>query len=504
MSAYYSKIGLLAILSLSSQCISFGQVKKDTLSLSLQEAISIAQDSSLEAFIMENNLIASYWQYKNYQAAKLPAIGLNTLPFTFNRNISQQFDITDNSFRYFETQNLNSYLQLSMTQNLPFSGGSLNLDSDVGRLVNFGDLENTQFSATQIRIALRQPLFAYNQFKWDKKLEPLRYQKAKLNYVQSAEQIALTVLNYFFDLANAELDMQIAETNMNNADTLYRIGEKRFAITAIKESELLNLKLEFLNNKTAFTQANNNYMRAAARLKSYLNLEPPKIISAGLSLEIPEIFISPEKALSVAQKNNPDFLDFQESVYQAESDVEKTKKDNRFSANLDASLGLNQRGDSFRKAYRNPLEQERLNVSIYFPIVDWGLAKGKYKLAQREMETTLISIKQKEIELEQEIIMTILEFNLKSEILQNSREAASVAKQAYEISKDRFIEGLINVNELVIQQQKRDNTRKNYMVELESFWRLYYQIRSLTLYDFYSETNLVDMMSNQINRLEFN
>ena len=120
------------------------------------------------------------------------------------------------------------------------------------------------------------------------------------------------------------------------------------------------------------------------------------------------------------------------------------------------------------------------------------------------METTLISIKQKEIELEQEIIMTILEFNLKSEILQNSREAASVAKQAYEISKDRFIEGLINVNELVIQQQKRDNTRKNYMVELESFWRLYYQIRSLTLYDFYSETNLVDMMSNQINRLEFN
>ena len=497
----YISLFIIGLVLHFNQAYGQNSSRLDTLKLSLQQTIKLAQDSSLEAFIQENQLIASQWQYKNYQASKLTTIGINTQPFTFNRSITQQFVPGENSYQYFEVQNLNSYVQLSLDQNLPFSGGTISLDSDLGRLDNFGSNSNLQYSATQVRVGYRQPLFAYNQFKWDRILEPLRFERSKLEYVQTSERIALNTLGYFFDLASAELNMKIAHQNMQNADTLYSMGQKRFDIAAIKQADLLNLRLEYLNNKTAYTQASNNYVRTASRLKSYLNLAPEVEVSTELSLIIPKVEVPPKAAMEMARENNPDFLKFQEELYQAQSLVEKTRKDNRFRANLDASFGLNQRGSTVSQAYTNPLDQQRVNVGFYIPIVDWGLAKGRYKMAQRQMQTTALSIKQREIELEQEIAMTILEFNLKAEVLKNSKEAADVAEQAYEIGKQRFIQGLSSVNDLIIQQQKRDTAQKRYFSEFQAFWRSYYLIRNLTLFDFESNASLVEGLDKILGHL---
>ena len=477
------------------------QENTDTLQLSLSQTIILAQDSSLQAYIAENNLAASYWQYKNYKTSKLPTFTLQTAPLRLNRRITQQFVFTDSTYRFFDTRNLNSDVELSANQNLNFSGGNLSVATDVSRLENFGDISNIQYSSTPIRIGLNQPLFAYNQFKWDKLLEPLRYQKARLAYIQSAEQIALTTLGYFFDLAKAEQDMQIAEINMHNADTLYRIGQRRFDIISITESELLNLRLEFLNNKTNNIQAKNSYLRAAGSLRNFLNLSSEVVIKSSLSWEMPEVFIAPERALEEARKNNPQFLNFQEETYIAESKVDQTKKNNRFSANLNASLGLNQTGETLDEAYQNPQEQQQFNVSLNIPVVDWGLRKGRYILAQRQRETTLTSLRQQENELEQEIVITVMDYNLRFESITNTEEAGKVAEKAYEISKRRFLQGLVDINALVIQQQRRDAAKSRLLNELEAFWRSYYEIRRLTLFDFQSGKSLGDSLKEVSNML---
>lgn len=484
-------ITCLATFLFLGNTVTLAQEKNDMLLLSLGEVISMAKDSSLQAFIAENTLVAANWQYKNYKTGNLPTINLSTQPFSLNRSFTQQFVPQDSSFSFFRTENLNSKINLTANQDIGMTGGRLSIGSDLSRLVNFGDISNTQYNATPIRIGINQPLFAYNVFKWNKILEPLKFERAKLTYVQSAEKIALTTLDLFFELAKSELEMKIAQVNMLNADTLYQIGKQRFAITTIKESDLLNLRLEYLNNNTAYMQAQSGYQRSSTKIKNYLNISMHQSIGTNLSLDIPLITISPEFALQQAQMNNPRFLEMKEQDYRSASDVERAKKANRFSADFNASVGLNQRAPDFDGAYRNPSEQQRFNVSLDVPLVDWGLGKGRYILAQRERETALASIKQQRNELEQEIIITVTNFNIRKESVSNSKEAATVANRAYEINKKRFIEGLTDINTLVIQQQRRDAAQKRYLSELEIFWKSYFQIRSMTLYDFENDISLV-------------
>ena len=39
-------------------------------------------------------------------------------------------------------------------------------------------------------IGYRQSLFGYNSLKWDKRIEPVRYQEAKKSYVETLELVS--------------------------------------------------------------------------------------------------------------------------------------------------------------------------------------------------------------------------------------------------------------------------------------------------------------------------
>ena len=469
----------------------------------MQGVIEQAQINSLEYFISENQLAAAYWANENYKAMRLPRANLNLNPFSYSRRISQQFDPDDQRFKYFEIQNLNSTASLSLSQNLTFSGGTVNVISDLGRLVNYGDFSNEQFSATPIQIGINQPIFGYNRFKWDKLIEPLRFEKAKLSYLKKGTDIAERALTYYFNVAAALMNKEISEKNMQRTDSLYEIGKKRFALTTIKEADLLNLRLEYLNNKTTHTQAINQLNRSKNQLLTYLNLDQDQNIKTVIPKEIPDLLIDPEAGLELAKKNNPSYKEYAERKLLANRNLDQTKKGTGIIAGINASLGLNQTAGNFQGAYSNLLDQQYVNIQLSIPLLDWGAAKGQRILAEREKEVELISIAQDEAELEQQIKTTIQEFNLKPELVRNSKEAAEVAEKVYRQYIKRFQMGLVDVNTLILQQQRKDVALRNYLNELQDFWLRYYQIRSLTLYDFIEKRDLTEELDDLIYQFDF-
>lgn len=490
-------------MTFSHHCAAQQKVDDKSLIFSMEDVISEAQKNSLEAFIAENRLAAAYWANENFQASRLPQATLNLYPFNYRRRITEQFDPDDNRFKYFEIQNLSSTASLSLSQNLMFSGGTINMISDLGRLVNYGDLNNEQFSATPIQIGINQPLFGFNRFKWDKKIEPLRFETAKLTYLKSASDIAEQALLYYFDVASALITREIAEKNMKSTDSLYEIGKKRFALTTIKESDLLNLRLEFLNNKTTYTQAQNQLYRSKTRLLTFLNLDIDSNVETILPNSIPYLIIDPDDGLELAKRNNPSYKEYTQRKLIAERNLEQTKRGTGINAGINASIGLNQSGDNFTGAYTDLLDQQYLSLSLSIPLLDWGAAKGKRILAERERDVELIAIAQDEAELEQEIKTTILEFNLKPELVRNSQEAALVAEKVYNQYVKRFQMGLVDVNTLILQQQRKDAAQKSYLRELQDFWVRYYKIRSLTLYDFVEKRNLTYQLDDALSAFDF-
>ena len=68
------KLWMICIVFLSPTCL-WGQ--KDTLSLSMDQALNIARIFSIDAIVARNTLQIAYWSYRNYKADLLPGMVLD-------------------------------------------------------------------------------------------------------------------------------------------------------------------------------------------------------------------------------------------------------------------------------------------------------------------------------------------------------------------------------------------------------------------------------------------
>ncbi len=57
-------------------------------------------------------------------------------------------------------------------------------------------------------------------------------------------------------------------------------------------------------------------------------------------------------------------------------------------------------------------------------------------------------------------------------------------QKGYDITKARYLIGKISITDLNIAQAEADNSKSNYINTLWIYWRNYYDLRRLTLYDF--------------------
>jgi outer membrane protein TolC len=464
--------------------IPFSVVYPQSVTLTLQETIAIASDSSLQAFSAKNQYLSSYWAYRSFKAARLPALSLTMTPLQYYRDITRRYDSSTNQDVYRSQQSLYSFGNLSVAQNFDLTGGTFFIDTELGYIRNFGDDIHSQFNSVPIRIGYSQKLFGFNEFKWEKRIEPLKYESARKKFLYDREDISVTSTGYFFDLAMAQTEYDMAKDNWVSSDTLYRIGEERHKIASISQSDLLTLKLDVVNAQNTFKNAELNLKRAMSAFVSYLNLDKTTQIRLDLPSRPKDMLIPVDEALQHARENNPDFLSYKQNILEAEREVDRTTKSAVFDANFTASAGFNQVADNFRDAYLRPMQQDMVSVSLTIPLIDWGVRKGKVNMARNNLNVTKISVQQKEVNLEQDVEMTVNDFNIQQNMIHSAEEAMSLANVVYNATKERFIIGKADINSLTLSLDRQKEAQKNYISALKNYWLSYYKIRKMTLFDF--------------------
>lgn len=250
-------------------CISLTHAQKNPIVLTLNRAIEVASDSSLDAFRYKNLYQAYYWQHIAYKANRLPSLTLNTNPVQFYRDITKRYDYDQNIDVYREQQTISSSMNLAIKQNFDLTGGTFFIDSELGYMYNFGDNKYSQFNTIPVRIGYEQSLIGYNAFRWEKKIEPLKYERAKKELIYNLEATSEKTTNYFFELAMCQAEFDLAKKNLVTTDTLYRIGVERHKIAAISQADLLTLELDKINAQNTFQIAEIALRRAMFSLASF-------------------------------------------------------------------------------------------------------------------------------------------------------------------------------------------------------------------------------------------
>ena len=465
---------------------------QQTVRLDLKQTIELANDSSLSAFRYQNMYLSGYWEYRSYKAARLPSLTLNLNPAQYYRYITQRYDSNTDMDVYREQQMFSAGAGLTIQQNFDLTGGTFYIESDLDYMRNFGDNKSTQFSSVPFRVGYSQSLLGYNPFRWDRKIEPLKFEKVKKEFIYNTELVSEEAVSYFFNLAMAQADYQLAKDNVESTDTLYSIGMQRHKIAAISRADLLTLQLDKVNAQNTLENAQIALKRAMFALVSFLNMDKDTQIEIELPGRPSAMEIPIDAALTMAKENNPNFLTQRQNVLVAEQTVDKARVESRFNASLNASIGFNQVADRFKDVYRRPLEQDLVSISVSVPLIDWGVRKGKYNMAKNSLNVAKITARQEEQSLEEEVTMTVGDFNIQQRLIQSAEEALDLAIMAYEQTRQRFIIGKADVNSLTLSLNRQQEAQKNYISALQNYWLNYYKIRKLTLFDFERGLSLSD------------
>lgn len=454
------------------------------ISLTLPEVINIASLQSIDAFRNKNMYLSSYWEFRYYRAEHLPGLSLSSSPVDFNRYRKKEYNFQTNEEEYRQREYFNSDVSLSLTQNITPTGGQLFLQSSLGMVKNLGGDKNTSYTSTPVSIGYSQELNGYNSLKWRSKIEPLKYEKAKKSLVENNEILKQRAVNVFFNLARAQIQKSIAETNFANTDTLYKIGKGRFKVGTVTQDELLKLELNLLNAEQSLNVADVNVKRIQSSFNSFLGLDKESEVECIVPDKIPGFKVNSSEAISLAVENNPAIIDHQQRVLQADEQVASAKSETGLNTTLYALYGLNQAADNFTDIYNEQDKSQRFNIGINIPIVDWGRRKGRYSMAQSNREVAVAEIRQERIDFEQDVYQGVLEFNLQSGQVFNAAKADTVAQLGYNVTFQRFLIGKIDVVKLNIASTDRENARMQYVDALNQYWSKYYQLRAMTLFDF--------------------
>jgi hypothetical protein len=453
-------------------------------SFSIEDIIRGAKGQSPFSKQAETRKENRYWAYRFYRTNLNPQLRLSgNLPAYYKRVDQQPFEGT---YKYYSVEQSNNNISLGLLQPLVLTGGTISANTGLGYFKDFSIADPAfadQWSGSVMNIAINQPIFAFNQLKWDKKIEPLRYEESKRDYVEQMEIISSNAVNRFFNVLTQQINLQIASFNLANNDTIYKIEQGRYNIGTTSQDKLLQVELQLLSSRKDVAQASLDLETARLQLRTYVGLGDLDQFQLILPEQIPQFDVTVEEALAHAKANRAAFIAFQRRRIENERDVAQARG-RRFQTSLTAAYGLNNQGYALNEVYRNPTDQQEVSLSFSVPVLDWGRNKSMMRTAIANKKLNDYLIAQDEVNFEQEIITKVRQFEMMRLQIEITRKSDQVASQRYNVAQNRYLIGKIDITNLNIALNEKDAAKRNYINALQSFWTSYYDLRALTLYDF--------------------
>lgn len=450
--------------------------------LSMQSAIDRARTHSVDAELAVNRLKSAYWGYRSYKAELLPEIGIEATVPAYYRQYSPYMN-SDGSYSFVSNNYLQMTGQLSVTQNIWLTGGKISVKSDLDFYRQYGDMTFNRFMSIPVSLTLTQPIFGCNTVKWNRRIEPVRYEEAKAAFISDTEAVAAKALQYYFELLMATVNRDIAIQNTENSRRLYEVAKEKRRMGHISENDLLQMELNMLNANTELTECESNLKRAMFQLRSYLDFDDTVEISAEFPAEIPTVSIQYDDALRKAMANNEFSRTMLRRQLEADFEVAKAKGEQR-EINLFVQIGLTGTGSTFSSSYQGLHSNQIAQIGLDIPIVDWGRRKGKVKVAESNRKLEESRIRQETLDFRQNLFILVERYGNQLQLVKTAARADEIASKRYATNMETFIIGKISTLDLNDARIRKDEARREYVNQLYLFWLYYYQIRSLTLWNY--------------------
>lgn len=479
----YSKCCLCALLMMAAIPASA------QLQLTLNKTIALAQDSALQALSAQQNLAMAKTSYDEFMAGRKINLSASASPAYSYKSI----DRTTSASSLSEYNQLTTALTLKLTQQVNSFGGnfyalsSLSNDLYLGQMrEHYNNVYGTsmQFQVMPIMLGYQQDILGYNPFKWEKKLQDYRITTQEQQYAYELAQVAESAVGYFFQYACNKAYYEMYRQNVEVADSLYKIGQQKYNIMAINKAELISLELQLLNSQNSLFSYEKELSNSRASLLSFLGIPLDTEVDIVLPQAPPQLIITEDEVIRLAQENNPSLRSHQESIILAEQEVDLARRESGFHTSVDLSVGGQNYANTFVDAYANTRFSTSVGVTFSVPIIDMGRARLRVAKARQNLDLQQLNLQEAQRTLRDEISIALRDFNLAQQQLSQTERTVALADASFELNQYNYAQGLCDISTFTFAQQRKDEAHNNYISALRGYWTSYYKLCRLTIHDF--------------------
>ena len=451
--------------------------------LALDQLLELAGRRALGSEAAELDRQRAELDYRVFRAGLLPQLtGFANLP-NYNKTF-QEVQQDDGTIRFQPVRNNNSAVGLQLEQQIPGTGGTLFLRSNLQRFDDF-ETDFSLYNGLPFRIGLMQPIFAFNPVKWNRALAPLRLAEAKKQLAADLAEVRTTATALYFDWLVALREGNIAQTNLDANQRLYGIAEARFELGNISKRDLLQLELEMVSAERARVRAEQSVREAAAAVAVFLGLDPRQSAFVPTEPAPPRVNrLTADQALRWARDNRPEWTGFARRVLEARQDVALASRTNGPELNLTASFGKVRSGGELADIYADPLPEEFVQLQLNLPILDWGQRRMRTQQAAATLEFTQTAVGREELNFENAVRQTVRDFQTLEEELALARRIRDLSEERFRITTESYVLGAIPLSELTLSQREKDQAIRTYIATLRAYWSAFAELQRLTLHHF--------------------
>ncbi len=477
-------IAILIVIFSALPCL--GQEREVTLSL--DDAIARARVRSVDAAVALDELRTAYWEWRTFRADQLPELSFRATAPSYAKQYSSYMDENGN-YSFVRTNTLQASGELSVSQNVALTGGKVALSSSLDFLRQLDGTPYNRFMSIPVALSIEQPLFGVNTMKWDRRIEPVRYSEAKAAFLSATEDVARLTVDYYFTLLMSRENVEIARQNLDNATQLLAVAREKREMGKISQNDLLQMELNELDARAALTEYLSQLQSDMFQLRSFLDYGEDIVIVPVVPSEVPNAEIVYGDALERATANNKFVKSMLRRQLEADYEVARARGDMR-EIKLFARLGYSGTDSEIGNSYANLRSNQVASIGFSIPLVDWGKRRGKVKVAESKRRVAESRIRRETMNFNQELFVLVERFGNQQRQLDLAEQSTRIASRRYQTNVETYLIGMISPLELNDSRVSKDNARREYIDRLYRFWTYWYQLRSLTLYDYSTRSDI--------------
>ncbi|WP_236974527.1 TolC family protein [Membranihabitans maritimus] len=484
---------ILALVLLFSLSAIGQQHFADTVYLSSDDLIEIALSDAPDMELANIQYSIASLEYDRFETFLKPTLYLNAQLPALNRSIDA-IPLDDGTESFLNRSYMRNNISASLNYQLASTGGQIRIFSDLERLDQFAtDFNDYRKSYTfvPINIQFEQPLFQFNALKWQKEILERQEDRTDAQRILQQESVIYRVINQFYDLELSRRRLEMTRSRINDSKDLLNIKQKLFERGSGSLANMKQLALDTLQSGIEYRSLLLEYQNMSRSLSDLAGLDRAIYLMpvSPDEIELPPINIA--SAIEQAISNRARTADIRLRMAQAERDIEEAEKDRGVSLDITAQLGANNSAEEFSGLRNGFQDRELLSVGLQMPITDWGRRDINRQLADQQLQQLQLNLEAEERELSRQVIELYSQYRYLKEKIDVDRAAMNTAEEIYELVRDQYLRGQTDWNTLNQNRSTLDNATLTYFQTRATAVKLYYQVRSITLYDFEMDQPLI-------------